>query len=109
MNFFKANAVALVAVVIAIGAYFYPAAPVVKSGAIIGTSYFDVFDASTSYKLRGTTIVNYNSGATSTIAIGNVTTTATSSATAICMQPSLLGATSTFNGTVYWKYGACPF
>ncbi len=80
-------------------------------------------------ELRGTTLtvdttatftgdVTFNGGlgginiptgasATSTLTVGNIQTYATSSATRICLVPSVTGATSTYAGTVYFTYGAC--
>lgn len=46
--------------------------------------------------------------ATSTLVVGNIEIYATSSATKICIKPSTAGATSTFNGTLYFSYGECP-
>lgn len=39
---------------------------------------------------------------------GCIQVTSTSSATQISLFFSTAGATSTFNGTAFWKYGACP-
>lgn len=122
MNFLNRNAgaVALIAVVIAIGGYFYPQIGQ-GFGAILDTSYFDYFQASTSggFQVGSNTVINgsraatftgltLSSAATSTASMGCIQTNATSSATTIKLIPSITGATSTFSGTVYWAYGTCP-
>ena len=45
--------------------------------------------------------------ATSTLVVGGIQMYATSSATQICVVPSILGATSTLSGTMYFTYGSC--
>ncbi len=87
----------LVVLVIAIGAYFYPT---VRSslGAIVDTSYFDFFDATTGYKINGTTVLSSTSGsgfvATTCNILANVSITATSSGRAFCT-----GVTGVTSGT----------
>ncbi len=56
----------------------------------------------------GQLTVTTAAGATSTVVVGGIQTYATSSATSICLFPSILGATSSFSGTMYWKYGTAP-
>ena len=55
----------------------------------------------------GLTITNA-ANATSTLSVGCIQATATSSATKIKIVFSTLGATTTFAGTAYWNYGTCP-
>lgn len=71
---------------------------------IDGSRNFSGVDATLS---GGNLVVTTGSGATSTIEVGAVETYATSSATKICIKPSTAGATSTFNGTLYFTYGEC--
>lgn len=98
--------VALVAVVIAIGAFVRPAQAPDQGGATRFPNS-DLSAKSLATTNGNLTVVNLT--ATSTANAGNIQTTATSSATSICLVPSTLGATSSFNGTVYFKYGTCPF
>lgn len=98
---------AVVAIVIAIGTWAYPLKSVPKAGNVVDTSYFDYFDATTGYKLAGNTFYSNVSG-TTTVSVGCIQATATSSATNIKLVFSPLGATSTFAGTAYWSYGTCP-
>jgi hypothetical protein len=53
-------------------------------------------------------IVTNTANATSSISVGCIQATATSSATKVKIVFSALGATSTFAGTAYWSYGTCP-
>lgn len=55
-----------------------------------------------------TLTVTNNATATSSLVVGCMQTTATSSATNIRLVFSTAGATSTFAGTAYWSYGTCP-
>lgn len=52
--------------------------------------------------------VTSSNSATSTIDVGCVQTYATSTATPWKLSISVTGATTTFNGTVYARYGTCP-
>ena len=54
------------------------------------------------------TLTLSKSTGTSTVAVGCMQATATSSATTIKLVFSPTGATSTFSGTAYWSYGTCP-
>jgi len=56
----------------------------------------------------GALSVTTAANATSSITVGCITTYATSSVTAVKQVFTTTGATSTFNGTVYWNYGVCP-
>lgn len=115
----------IVVAIIAIGGYFYPQVGS-KLGAILDTSYFDYFQASTSggFKVGSNTIINGSGNisqpttntATSTATVGCVQTYATSTATAVRMTfslPSQNAATTTSQGgssigNVVWQYGVCP-
>lgn len=125
-----ALSVAVVAVIIAIGGYFYPTAKAAY-GAILDTSYFDYFQASTSggFKVGSNTVINGSgnitvpsggtltvttgASATSTLSAGCINTYATSSATQIKLVYNTSATSSTINGgtiqgVVAWEYGACP-
>ena len=124
MNFLNRNAgvIALVAIVIAIGGYFYPQAVGNAFGAIKDTSYFDYFNAATggAFQVNGTNVLSATSlaltmsnTATSTAIVGCVQTTATSTATPIVLQFAKSNtASTTFSGTsfgyVVWQFGTCP-
>lgn len=57
----------------------------------------------------GALTVTTAANATSTIVVGGIQMYATSSATSICIFPSILGATtSSFQGTLYFRYGTAP-
>lgn len=93
--------VALVALVLAIGAYSYP----VQDNLVGGPSRFPNSD------IVAKSFTATNSSATSTSAAGCLQTTATSSATSIKLSFGT-SATTTFLGTaggvVAWHYGTCP-
>ena len=56
----------------------------------------------------GVLTVTTSNTATSTVTVGCVQTYATSTVTPIKQRFVTTGATSTFDGTVYWSYGTCP-
>ena len=56
----------------------------------------------------GPLVITTSNTATSTLSVGCVQTTATSTASPVKLTFTTLGATSTFPGTVYWAYGTCP-
>jgi hypothetical protein len=126
-------AVSLIALVLAIGGYFYP--QVVQTVGASGTRFPNGLSADTTSpvagEVRGTTLavtstgvftgdVTFNGGAgginvptsasaTSSLTVGGIQMYSTSSATRICVRPSIDGtaATSSFSGTMFWNYGAC--
>lgn len=124
--------VALVAVVIALGAYSYPAPvqpPLGGAGCNGGNcTDYDAVNTAEGYYVDDSAIIsgtgnitNATSGtfqvpttntATSTTKVGCVQTTATSTATPIHLEFNTTSSTSTINGAssgiVAWKYGACP-
>ena len=126
MNFLNRNAgvIALVAIVIAIGGYFYPQAVGNAFGAIKDTSYFDYFNAATggAFQVNGTNVLSATAlalttanTATSTATLGCIQTYATSTATAIRFELSTTTSLATYGGTngasafgVSWTYGTCP-
>jgi hypothetical protein len=59
-----------------------------------------------------TTTKNIDTGtsntATSSILVGCIQTTATSTATPVKLEFVTTGATSTYAGTAFWGYGKCP-
>jgi hypothetical protein len=120
----------LVAIVIAIGGYFYPQVQG-AFGTIKDTSYFDYFNAATGggFQINGTTIFNAttlttptaggtltlttSNTATSTAIIGCIQTYATSTATPVYLSlTTSQTASTTFAGTglgnVMWAFGSCP-
>lgn len=117
--------IAVVALVIAIIAV-WPQAQIF--GNVVDTSYFDFFQAtggsatSGGFKVGNTTVINglgnitlpTSDTATSTIALGCIQTTATSTATAIRLViGSVATSSATYRGTntvglVGWQYGTCP-
>lgn len=102
MKYFIAMGLSVVAIVIAALTLFGPSHS-------FGNTTQSFWDAKLGYRINGTSILSQASvTATSSLSIGKIQTTATSSATVICLVPSTAGATSTFAGTVYWKYGTCP-
>lgn len=56
----------------------------------------------------GTVNITTANTATSTVVVGCIQSYATSTATALKQVFVTTGATSTYNGTVYWSYGTCP-
>ena len=55
----------------------------------------------------GSLVVTTAANATSSATIGSLVIYATSSATTVTVCASTKGATSTFNGTLYFTYGTC--
>lgn len=118
----KANlalGVALVAIVIAIGGYFFPQVADSVLGAA-GTRFPNGVSANTTSpsiagQLRGTTLkLDTTNAATSTAAVGCIQTTATSTASPIrIVIGNVANATTTFQGTnahftVLAQFGTCP-
>lgn len=121
-----AFAVSLIALVLAIGAYFFPQA-VVQSVGATGTRFPNGISADTTSpsagQIRGTTLaltgdavfsggadgvtIPTAANATSSLTVGGIQMYSTSSATRICVRPIAAGATSTFDGTLVFSYGAC--
>lgn len=118
-----AGVLALVAVIIALGAYYYPADQG-AFGAVSGTTNYDTLvlsddltvgdDATVTDDLTvsgGTFTVTTAANATSTLTVGCVQTYATSSATAVKLAFTLSGTTTLQGfapGAVAWLYGTCP-
>ena len=76
------------------------------AGEVRGTDLTITDDATIS---GGVLNVPTAASATSTITVGGLQMYATSSATSICVFPSILGATtSSFAGTLYFRYGTAP-
>lgn len=99
MEFIKENKVALVAIVIAVIALFTPVQGKSLFGQITDTSFFDVFDATTGYKLAGTTFLSSTgltlpTGATSIVGSG-VTSVTYGNYTATYAHASLNTASTT--------------
>lgn len=123
MNFLKSNAIALVALVIAIYAVMAPGSGP-TFGQITDTSNFDYFQATTNggFKVGTNTIINGSGNisqptsntATSTFSGGCIQTTATSTATPVrIVIGNTQSASTTFQGgtsnfTVLAQYGSCP-
>lgn len=129
MEFFNRNAgvIALIALVIAVGGYFYPQIQA-GFGQITDTFTGDIYDASTSFKLNGSTFysssglttgtsatisVPSSNTATSSLAVGCVQLVATSTATPIRLLFTGASATTTISGTAFgavaYGFGTCPF
>lgn len=113
-----------IALVIAVTALFFPKAGMVVSEEL-GNKTASFWDA-VSYKVSGTEVISssrtatftslvLSNSSTSTVSVGCIQTTATSSATPIKLtfNVSFVG-TSTLNGdgtaagNVTWDYGTCP-
>lgn len=115
--------VALVALLVAIGGYFYPQ-HAQQVGTILDTSNFDWFQATTNggFKVGSNTIINgsgnisqpTSNSATSSATVGCIQMYATSTATAIHFEISTTTSLATYsggsipNGGVSWRYGSCP-
>lgn len=103
----------LVAVAIAIGAWFFQPLPPA------GSATASFMDAAQGFRVSGTEVISsarvgtftdvtISDTSTSTLAVGCIQANATSSATTVKLVLSTLGATSSFSGTAYWQYGTCP-
>jgi len=86
--------VSLIAVVIAVGAYLFPAQDI-AAGALYRNPNSD-------FQAKSLTAGNLNGS------VGCVGVYGTSAATANKLVFTTVGATSTQAGTVYWTYGTCP-
>ena|ERR1017187_4149439 len=97
----EAGVIALVAIVIAIGGYFYPSVGQSVKGNLGGVTNYD-----------NITLTSSNT-ATSTLVTGCIQTYATSTATAVrFVLSSAASSTPTYGipavGGVSWQYGTCP-
>lgn len=100
----------LVAIVIAIGGYFYP-----SSSSLFGAASPTDVQATNYNELTANALtVNTSNTATSTASVGCVQTYATSTATPIHLEYSTTTVLASYNlgtvasGGVAWRYGACP-
>lgn len=98
--------IAVIALVLSIVGLVGGNQPVSKLG---GTTNYDAITLDNGNLTVSKGNISVLNTSTSTITVGNIQTLATSSATTICIVPSATGATSSFSGTVYFKYGTCPF
>ena len=112
---------ALIAVaIIAVLGLFLPMVKTPSLGAVTGTTNYSNLALSGTLAVTGATTLGGNTTittsntATSTVTVGCIQTTATSTATPIRLVPgSGANATTTFNGTnavgvIGWQYGTCP-
>lgn len=118
MNFINkyAGVLATVAIVIAIGGYFYPQVQGAFGNIGSATNFYSLktdagITTSGASTFGGTVTVTTSNTATSTLSIGCVQMTATSTATPIHLEYNTQ-STTTLNGasagSVAWKYGSCP-